>query len=119
MLNEYGPESAAIKTLTDVEAAYNTKRMAEDAQAKEKYEKDINKQKTSKAELDAELSALKAEKEATSKKIEEKKEQKKKYEHVISKQEELSKNKLLWPYRGEKGVSWVHLDIKGDVWFYP
>ena len=48
MLNEYGPESAAIKTFTDVEAAYNTKRMAEDAQAKEKYEKDINKQKTSK-----------------------------------------------------------------------
>ena len=91
MLNEYGPESAAIKTLTDVEAAYNTKRMAEDAQAKEEYEKDINKQKTSKAELDAELSALKAEKEATSKKIEEKKEQKKKYEEVISKQEELSK----------------------------
>lgn len=34
-------------------------------------------------------------------------------------QEELSKNKLLWPWRGEKGVSWVHLDIKGDVWFYP
>lgn len=91
MLKEYGPESAAIKTFTDVEAAYNTKRMAEDAQAKEKYEKDINKQKTSKAELDAELSALKAEKEATSKKIEEKKEQKKKYEEVISKQEELSK----------------------------
>ena len=91
MLNEYGPESAAIKTLTDVEAAYNTKRMAEDAQAKEKYEKDINKQKTSKAKLDAELSALKAEKEAISKKIEEKKEQKKKYEELISKQEELSK----------------------------
>ena len=91
MLNEYGPESNAIKTFTDAEAAYNTKRMAEDAQAKEKYEKDINKQKTSKAELDAELSALKAEKEATSKKIEEKKEQKKKYEELISKQEELSK----------------------------
>ena len=91
MLNEYGPESAAIKTFTDVEAAYNTKRMAEDAQAKEKYEKDINKQKTSKAELDAELSALKAEKEATSKKIEEKKEQKKKYEELSSKQEELGK----------------------------
>jgi len=34
-------------------------------------------------------------------------------------QEELSKNKLLWPWRGEKGVSWVHLDAKGDVWFYP
>ena len=91
MLNEYGPESAAIKTFADAEAAYNTKRVAEDAQAKEEYEKDINKQKTSKAELDAELSALKAEKEATSKKIEEKKEQKKKYEEVISKQEELSK----------------------------
>ena len=91
MLNEYGPESNAIKTFTDVEAAYNTKRMAENAQAKEEYEKDINKQKTSKAELDAELSALKAEKEATSKKIEEKKEQKKKYEEVISKQEELGK----------------------------
>ena len=91
MLNEYGPESAAIKTLTDVEAAYNTKRMAEDAQAKEEYEKDINTQKTSKAKLEAELSALKAEKEATSKKIEEKKEQKKKYEELISKQEELSK----------------------------
>lgn len=91
MLNEYGPESAAIKTLTDVEATYNTKRMAEDAQAKEEYEKDINKQKTSKAKLDAELSALKAEKEATSKKIEEKKEQKKKYEELSSKQEELGK----------------------------
>ena len=91
MLNEYGPESAAIKTFADAEAAYNTKRVAENAQAKEEYEKDINKQKTSKAELDAELSALKAEKEATSKKIEEKKEQKKKYEEVISKQEELSK----------------------------
>ena len=91
MLNEYGPESNAIKTFADAEADYNTKRMAEDAQAKEEYEKDINKQKTSKAELDAELSALKAEKEATSKKIEEKKEQKKKYEEVISKQEELSK----------------------------
>ena len=91
MLNEYGPESNAIKTFADAEAAYNTKRMAEDAQAKEKYEKDINKQKTSKAELDAELSALKAEKEATSKKIEEKKEQKKKYEELISKQEELGK----------------------------
>lgn len=33
-------------------------------------------------------------------------------------QDELMKNKQLWPYRGERGVSWVHLDMKGDVWFY-
>ena len=34
-------------------------------------------------------------------------------------QEELMKNKQLWPYRGERGTSWVHLDTKGDIWFYP
>jgi hypothetical protein len=34
-------------------------------------------------------------------------------------QQELSKRKDIWPFRGEHGVSWVHLDTAGDRWFYP
>jgi len=33
--------------------------------------------------------------------------------------EDLEKNKVAWPFRGEKGISWVHLDTAGTVWFYP
>lgn len=39
--------------------------------------------------------------------------------NIFTIQDELMKNKQIWPYRGERGVSWVHLDMRGDVWFYP
>ena len=35
-------------------------------------------------------------------------------------QQELSKNKQLWPFRGEVGTpGWVHLDLKEGRWFSP
>lgn len=34
-------------------------------------------------------------------------------------QEELRLNKSLWPYRGEIGVSWIHLDLRPGPWFRP
>jgi len=33
--------------------------------------------------------------------------------------EELEKRKDIWPYRGEKGITWVHLDLNPGNWFYP
>ena len=31
----------------------------------------------------------------------------------------LVNDKVLWPYRGELGVQWIHLDLKDGRWFWP